>query len=327
MEKIERNYYSEETAPNQFPKKVVVALAETRDLDLETIKNADLIEVKFFDPDLISRTEQSHKECLVHLLPFHRKGESFIHLNLANENLLARIEELGLKEKIEQTNPRWISLHLGWSSQEVEPGDVERYEQTADGSHVLDKSTLMETFVKNIEGIKKLFPGKEILLENLDWAPDRFTHGADRFLEDPKFVRTVLEKTDTGMLLDLEHAYVTARNIGLELSEYLKMLPLERVKEIHLSRPSSMRRSQRLKEMGITPSKEDLENDILVDVHRSLVSDEGTFTKRVRVILKEVWGRLPNLEVVTLELNLPSDQLNKNLGVVKAIIERIQFEK
>ena len=38
------------------------------------------------------------------------------------------------------------------------------------------------------------------------------------------------------LLLDLGHALISAHNLGREVEDYLSRLPLEQVKEVHLSR-------------------------------------------------------------------------------------------
>jgi len=307
-------------------KEIMVAVSEPRGdnvLDPETIKKVDLIELKFLDQGL------KQGEHLVHLLPFYYEVEkkNKIYLNLGDKDLPAKVQKLNLPERVERVNPRWLSLHFGWSATDVEPGDVDRYEQISKKGEILNKDETFKTICDNIKELKRLFKNREILLENLDYAPDKYTGGVHRFVADPDFMKKVLEETNTGLLLDLEHAYVSARNKGMHLSEYLKQLPLEKVKEIHLTRPSALKRSQRLKEMEKEPTEKDLAEDVLVDVHRSLVDEQGTFVNRLHIILKSIWDRMPELRVVTLEANLSPNQLNENLEIIKQMINKIKQEK
>lgn len=54
---------------------------------------------------------------------------------------------------------------------------------------------------------------------------------------DPEFIGRYLEEFDLGLVLDLAHAAVSAHNLGLEPEAYFRALPLERTRELHLSRP------------------------------------------------------------------------------------------
>jgi uncharacterized protein (UPF0276 family) len=57
----------------------------------------------------------------------------------------------------------------------------------------------------------------------------------NRFELDPATIRRVLSTLDTGLLLDLAHARVAAEFQKMTVEDYLLELPLERVREIHIS--------------------------------------------------------------------------------------------
>ncbi len=75
--------------------------------------------------------------------------------------------------------------------------------------------------------------GVPLLLENLNYNAT----GAYEHICEPEVIRTVLAATDTYLLLDLAHAQVSASRLGFALDEYLAKLPLERVKQLHISSP------------------------------------------------------------------------------------------
>lgn len=322
---------SNEENTEQGPENLMVAVSELKGdnvLDEETIKKADLIELKFDWWRKGENPEERSKEKLIHLLVYYPDKDRKVFINLADKDFPEKIQALGLPEKVRKVNPKWVSFHLMYSASNVEfsPGN-DQYDSVASEDPLPSEEEFFETVCKNITKAKELF-NEEVLLENIEYVPDRYSHGFLRFVTDPSFIKRVLEKTDSGMLLDLEHAYVSARNTGKKLIDYLRELPLERVREIHLSRPSPMKRSQALKEdWGKEPTEEDLKQDVLVDVHKPLIDKDGKFTKRVEVILGEIWGRLPNLEVITLELNLPPEEMEDNVDMVRDIIKNIKNRK
>jgi uncharacterized protein (UPF0276 family) len=65
--------------------------------------------------------------------------------------------------------------------------------------------------------------------------PDRKKRYA--FDSDPGLINEILVKTDCKMLLDLAHARVAASSRKMDVYDYLELLPLERVVQIHISGP------------------------------------------------------------------------------------------
>ena len=70
-----------------------------------------------------------------------------------------------------------------------------------------------------------------VILENM--PANRVLKNA--FESDPAMIRRVLDGLDVGLLLDLAHARVAATFHQLDVRDYLAQLPLERVRQIHLS--------------------------------------------------------------------------------------------
>lgn len=71
----------------------------------------------------------------------------------------------------------------------------------------------------------------EIILEN---SPYYFPVPGSE-MSQVEFVTQVADRFDVGLLLDLTHLAVSAHNLGFDLPNALRALPLDRVVEIHLS--------------------------------------------------------------------------------------------
>ena len=89
-----------------------------------------------------------------------------------------------------------------------------------------------EILINNIIFLKNVFADAEfVTLENI--------HGSKRHdfgdCMKPDFIAEVLNGADAGFLLDISHAYATAKVIGMDFYEYLNRLPLHRVYEIHIN--------------------------------------------------------------------------------------------
>ena len=99
-------------------------------------------------------------------------------------------------------------------------------------SKLLSKSQLQKEIRSRLNYVKRNFHG-DIALENLNYFPtDAYEHVCE-----PDFMSDVLRKNDVYFVLDIAHAIVAAHNMKLDKYEYISCLPLERIKEIHLSAP------------------------------------------------------------------------------------------
>jgi uncharacterized protein len=52
---------------------------------------------------------------------------------------------------------------------------------------------------------------------------------------EPTFITEVLGRVNTDMLLDIAHAGVSASRFGRDIKDYLAELPMECVKQLHIS--------------------------------------------------------------------------------------------
>ena len=133
------------------------------------------------------------------------------------------------KERMALAASPWYSLHLGFSSEEVDFVD----EAMVALSEVLPEKVVLERSLKVIKKINKMLHPLPVLIENLDYNPT----GAYEFVCQPQFINRVLDKCSAFLLLDLAHARVSAAAFGMSVEEYIYQLPLSRVRQIHLNRP------------------------------------------------------------------------------------------
>jgi uncharacterized protein len=51
----------------------------------------------------------------------------------------------------------------------------------------------------------------------------------------PRFLRTMIEESGCGLLLDVSHARFAAQDLHMDITTYLKQLPTHAIREIHLT--------------------------------------------------------------------------------------------
>jgi uncharacterized protein (UPF0276 family) len=120
-----------------------------------------------------------------------------------------------------------FNLHLG-------PRVTDFPGLTLDSTDPRDRDRLVEAMTRDVLFAQREFPPERIALENLMWDPLP-PWQIPRWALRPEVVREVIERTGCRLLLDLSHAGVTARMLGMTAEEYILSLPLERLCEMHLS--------------------------------------------------------------------------------------------
>lgn len=150
------------------------------------------------------------------------KGKVLFHGLIGNNSDIARKDflqnrdwELQRKYFVESKIPH-VSFHISLGYKDIE------FE---------DEVSTIETIKRNVEGTRELFD-YEVILENM---PLRKSESQFFFLARPEFISKVIEETGTYFLLDIAHARAAAYALEIPYDEYIKGLPLDKIREIHLS--------------------------------------------------------------------------------------------
>jgi uncharacterized protein (UPF0276 family) len=127
-----------------------------------------------------------------------------------------------LKRLVDRCRPILVSEHLGWGA--------------IGGRHSNDLLPLPYTeetvrlMVDRIDSLQQLL-GRTILVENVS----SYCTFHESTMPEWIFMRSVVERSNCGLLLDLNNVYVNARNHGFDVNDYLGSIAWERVGEIHLA--------------------------------------------------------------------------------------------
>ncbi|MGO4701263.1 MNIO family bufferin maturase [Dyella sp. 2RAB6] len=147
-----------------------------------------------------------------------------------------------LRKLVDAIDPLFVSDHLSWS----------RYAHF--NSHdLLPLPYTEETLAvvcRNIETAQDAL-GRAMLFEN----PSSYVSFAASSMSEWEFIAQMSRRTGCGLLLDVNNIYVSAQNHGWDAQAYLRGLPAERVRQIHLA--------------GHTQGEE-----LLIDTHDQPVNDE-----------------------------------------------------
>ncbi|OQW93798.1 MAG: hypothetical protein BWK79_09280 [Beggiatoa sp. IS2] len=150
-------------------------------------------------------------------ITLHGVGLSLGSADPLDKNYLKRLKYLA-----ERFQPAHISEHLAWTS--------------INGCclHDLIPLPYTETILAHVaQRILQVqdFLGQRLLIEN----PSSYLRFTESTLTEWEFINRLIEKTDCNLLLDINNVYVSAINHQYNPLDYLKILPPQRVKEIHLA--------------------------------------------------------------------------------------------
>lgn len=132
-----------------------------------------------------------------------------------DEKYLEKVAEL-----VEFVQPEWFSDHLCFTkSGGVKIGHLAPVPYTREA---------IKVFVKNISKVKKRI-NTPLILENISYL----VQFPSSEMSEAVFIKTILEETDCGILLDVTNLYINSKNFGFDWHKFLDEIPLERVVQLH----------------------------------------------------------------------------------------------
>lgn len=187
---------------------------------------------------------------------------------------------------VAQINPPWLSLHLGLP----EDNPYLFWQRTGIRWPLVDRRKATRWALRNLKALQSAVT-VPIAIEN---QAHHRRSGHD-YLVSPLFIKEIVRKGNTHLLLDLGHARVSAAMRQETPQQYLDQLPLTHVIEIHISGPRMYRGRLR-------------------DLHQPLQAvDYALLTYAIQ--------RCPNLQAVTLEYYGSIDSLHDQLLHLRQMLQ------
>jgi len=116
-----------------------------------------------------------------------------------------------------------------------------------------DRSKLIDAMLADIAQLSERFGAKTVILENMPWAPWP-PHKIPQPVLLPEVICQVIRQTGCGLVLDIAHASIAARHLGMDAREYLRQLPTDRICEVHVSGTSLLPNGEWDDHYALTPS-------------------------------------------------------------------------
>lgn len=105
-----------------------------------------------------------------------------------------------------------------------------RYEDLTDPENA---DAAVEVMLHDMLPLVEHFGPHGVMAENVPY-PD-IPPNKPRVVVEPDVIRRVIEACDCSLLLDIAHARLTAENLGRDVHAYIEQLPLERLRELHVT--------------------------------------------------------------------------------------------
>lgn len=126
------------------------------------------------------------------------------------------------------TGQKFVNVHLA----------MENVSLFANKKPPMRRAQIMDMVLGNLEVITARFGSRNVLIENLYDLGNRFVG----LSYDPSFIAEVLNRSNCRLLLDLAHARIASLKSGYPLRQYINMLPVSKVREVHITGVRSARR-------------------------------------------------------------------------------------
>jgi uncharacterized protein len=201
-----------------------------------------------------------------------------------------------------ETGTGWVSAHMG-PRPEDHPGLAERAwkEQVA---------VITDALIRDLEPLIARFGPEKVVAENVF---EYFgLHLRAALL--PEVISRVIDTVGCDLLLDLSHARLAARGLGVDERTYIEALPVTRVREIHITGVQRFNAFwvNRLEAAGLSVEAHGVRRDEWID-HLPMTDDDwlffawamtrirGGYWRTPEVIAFEYGGIGPTFEPLTLQ--------------------------
>lgn len=150
----------------------------------------------------------------------------YVHFDLvAGTPKLAKTDWDVVEALLAQTDTAFVNLHLA-----PRGGDMPEFD---DPNHPACYDAVVEQLIRDVEMVVRRFGTERVIAENVPYRDSGGYFIRNAIL--PEAVSQVVTATGCGLLLDVSHARIAAFALGMDWRDYIAALPLDRVRELHLT--------------------------------------------------------------------------------------------
>jgi uncharacterized protein (UPF0276 family) len=124
------------------------------------------------------------------------------------------------------TGTPYINLHLD-ARQSYYP-DI-----SVDTANAAEVEKVAKIIISDVMGVEERFGSERVIIENSPYRGE--VDNTMRLCVQPDMITRIVNETSSGLLLDISHAIISAKSLGIAPDEYIAQLPLGDVKEMHFA--------------------------------------------------------------------------------------------
>ena len=181
--------------------------------------------------------------------------------NIADPDFPAKLDTAGILEALRSGKYVSFACDIGPNCRTERGYSPNGFPRALSISKAISDEEYLETAARNAEWLRAQFCGY-VHAENLNYFPT----GAYERVCEPDFVWQITEVAGIGLLLDLAHTLITAHHLGSkDVFSYLAQLPLDTVREIHISHPGFLK--------GVFEDLHEAPGDTEVSIVKKIIAD------------------------------------------------------
>lgn len=144
----------------------------------------------------------------------------YVHFPLvAGQNNVEHVGLNRIRDLLNCTDTRYVNTHI-----------AARHEDLDDTN---DSLRAVDIMLRDIWPLIECFGADGVMAENVPY-PD-IPPNKPRVIIEPDAIRAVIETSGCGLLLDLAHARLTCEQTGMDVYDYIEQLPVDRLRELHVT--------------------------------------------------------------------------------------------
>jgi len=173
-------------------------------------------------------------------------------LNIASPTFGKELQEAGLADALRSGRFTSFACDIGPAFPSIEIArSANGFPRYVPNSPMMTEEEYFLSGEANLKELRSFYQG-QVKLENLNYFPT----GGHEMVCEAGFTSRLIGHLGVELLLDIGHVVVTARNLKLDVYEYLEQLPLDTVSEIQVS--GSLVMNGVVEDSHELPSDEDL---------------------------------------------------------------------
>lgn len=146
----------------------------------------------------------------------------YIHFPIGlGTGMIETLDPRPIEAWLARTDTRFVNTHLVANRSHL-PADI-------------NPDDLVVHIAREVEILAGHFGSERVTVENIPITRRSGERGILPIAADPYVIRSVVEQTGCGLLLDLSHAELTCRQLGGDLTDYLDALPVHHLRELHVT--------------------------------------------------------------------------------------------